>query len=195
MRITQVSLATLACAIAMPAHAQDETSSEANSGAEQQSGGIQEIVVTAQKREENVQDVPIAISAFGAETLQERAVGDVSQLSGITPNVTLDASTPFSARRSAASAPTTSRSTSTRRSASISTASISAARSAPTRTCSTSSGSRSSRVRKERCSAATRSAARSPSSRPRRETSSASRATSPPAASAGSRRAGSSRFR
>jgi len=96
MRITQVSLAALACAIAMPAYAQDETSSEPDLGAEQQSGGIQEIVVTAQKREENVQDVPIAISAFGAETLQERAVGDVSQLSGITPNVTLDASTPFS---------------------------------------------------------------------------------------------------
>jgi hypothetical protein len=29
--------------------------------------------VTAQKREENVQDVPIAISAFGREALPERA--------------------------------------------------------------------------------------------------------------------------
>lgn len=62
----------------------------------EQSGGIAEIVVTAQKRAENVQDVPIAISAFTAESLQERAVGSVSQLSAIAPNVNLDAGTPFS---------------------------------------------------------------------------------------------------
>ena len=58
--------------------------------------GIQDIVVTAQKRSENVQNVPISISAFTAGALQERSVGDVSQLSGLAPNVTLDASTPFS---------------------------------------------------------------------------------------------------
>ncbi|MES2303647.1 MAG: TonB-dependent receptor plug domain-containing protein, partial [Pseudomonadota bacterium] len=62
----------------------------------EQSGGIAEIVVTAQKRAENVQDVPIAISAFTSESLQERAVGSVAQLSAITPNVNLDAGTPFS---------------------------------------------------------------------------------------------------
>ncbi len=73
--------------IAAPAFAQDAQGDE---------GGIAEIVVTAQKRAENVQDVPIAISAFTASALQERSVGDVSALSGITPNVTLDASTPFS---------------------------------------------------------------------------------------------------
>src|SRR5690606_135788 len=90
MRVTQVSLAALACALAMPAVAQEQTPSA------ESTGGIQEIVVTAQKRAEDVQDVPIAISAFNAEALEERAVGNVSALSGITPNVTLDASTPFS---------------------------------------------------------------------------------------------------
>jgi iron complex outermembrane recepter protein len=64
--------------------------------AEDDQGGIAEIIVTAQKRTENVQDVPIAISAFTADALKERSVGDVSALSAITPNVTLDASTPFS---------------------------------------------------------------------------------------------------
>src|SRR5690606_13270997 len=91
MRVTQVSLTALACALAMPAVAQDQNPSTATTG-----GGIQEIVVTAQKRAEDVQDVPIAISAFNAEALQERAVGNISALSGITPNVTLDASTTFS---------------------------------------------------------------------------------------------------
>ncbi|KPL69529.1 TonB-dependent receptor [Erythrobacter sp. SG61-1L] len=88
MRFAPVSLAVLATALATPAFAQD-------AGTEDQ-GGIREIVVTAQKRAEDVQDVPIAISAFDATSLQERAVGSVAALSGITPNVTLDASTPFS---------------------------------------------------------------------------------------------------
>ncbi len=94
MKFAAVSVAALAVAIATPAVAQDRAPKESTQ--DQDSIGFEEIVVTAQKREENVQDVPIAISAFGAKTLDERAVGDVSQLSGITPNVTFDASTPFS---------------------------------------------------------------------------------------------------
>ncbi len=72
------------------------TTAHAQEGPPPESGGIAEIVVTAQKRAENVQDVPIAISAFTSEALQERAVGSVSQLSAIAPNVNLDAGTPFS---------------------------------------------------------------------------------------------------
>lgn len=89
MKFASVSVAALAAAIAMPAHAQDQADSEPN-------GGIAQIVVTAQKRAENVQDVPIAISAFSADALQERAVSSVASLSNISPNVTLDAGTPFS---------------------------------------------------------------------------------------------------
>lgn len=81
--------------IAGPAIAQGSPQSDANAAATGQ-GGIVEIVVTAQKRAENVQDVPIAISAFTSEALQERAIGSVSQLSAIAPNVNLDAGTPFS---------------------------------------------------------------------------------------------------
>jgi iron complex outermembrane recepter protein len=62
----------------------------------EETGGIQEIIVTAQKRSENVQNVPIAISAFTSEALSERAVTSVAALSNIAPNVTLDAGTPFS---------------------------------------------------------------------------------------------------
>jgi len=86
-----VSIGALAFGLAAPALAQD-----APPAAAPVVGGIGEIVVTAQKRAENVQDVPIAISAFTSSALQERAVGDVSQLSGLAPNVTLDAGAPFS---------------------------------------------------------------------------------------------------
>lgn len=57
---------------------------------------IEEIVVTAQKRSENVQQVPIAVSVFTSRALQERGISDVSQLANIAPNVTLDAGSPFS---------------------------------------------------------------------------------------------------
>ncbi len=76
-----------------PAWAQDAKSPTA---APVDNGGLQEIVVTAQKRAENVQDVPIAISAFTSNALSERAVTSVAALSNIAPNVTLDAGTPFS---------------------------------------------------------------------------------------------------
>lgn len=94
MRIASVSIAAMATVLAAPAFAQDQAQAESSTGSS--SGGIAEIVVTAQKRAENVQDVPIAISAFSADALQERAVGSVASLSNISPNVTLDAGTPFS---------------------------------------------------------------------------------------------------
>jgi len=87
----------------VPAMAQDAAAPAANSGATAPaaqpapaSEAIGEIVVTAQKRAENVQNVPIAISAFTSRALQERAVSNIAQLSAIAPNVNLDAGTPFS---------------------------------------------------------------------------------------------------
>ena len=56
---------------------------------------LQEIVVTAEKRSENVQKVPIAITAFTAGALQEKSITDVSGLSRLTPNVNLDTASPF----------------------------------------------------------------------------------------------------
>ncbi len=65
---------------------------------------IEEVVVTAQKRTENVQDVPIAISAFTAETVQAKGLGDLTRLSALTPNVNLDGGAPFSGDSSVLSA-------------------------------------------------------------------------------------------
>ena len=47
-------------------------------------GGV--IVVTAQKRAENVQDVPISIAAFSGETLEKNNVVNIEDLAKITPN-------------------------------------------------------------------------------------------------------------
>ena len=59
-------------------------------------GSIADIVVTAQKRSENLQNVPISISAFTAASLAARGVTDVTAIGNLAPNVTLDAGTPFS---------------------------------------------------------------------------------------------------
>jgi iron complex outermembrane receptor protein len=51
------------------------------------SAELQEIVVTAQKREQLVQDVPIAITAIDQAALQTNRVTSVTDLSGLAPNL------------------------------------------------------------------------------------------------------------
>lgn len=48
--------------------------------------GIEQIVVTAQRREEILQDVPISISAFTSETIEKNMFSDVSEYIMRTPN-------------------------------------------------------------------------------------------------------------
>jgi iron complex outermembrane receptor protein len=68
------------------------------------SGALQEVVVTAERRSENVQNVPIAITAFTNETLQQRNLTNVRALGDLTPGVNLDQGAPFSGDRSVLSA-------------------------------------------------------------------------------------------
>jgi iron complex outermembrane receptor protein len=50
-------------------------------------GALEEITVTAQRRAENIQDVPIAISAFSANELEKRNVGSPLELIQYVPNM------------------------------------------------------------------------------------------------------------
>lgn len=50
---------------------------------------VEEIVVTAQKREENIKDVPIAITAFSADKLDALGIDSVEDLDRITPGLTI----------------------------------------------------------------------------------------------------------
>ena len=61
----------------------DEASVQENAGAET------EIVVTAQKRTENVQDVPISIAAFSGDTLEKSNVLNLEGLPKLTPNLSV----------------------------------------------------------------------------------------------------------
>src|ERR1043165_765172 len=50
-------------------------------------GGLQTIMVTAQKRSENVQDVPISISTVTAASVQKAHTVNLEALTGAIPNV------------------------------------------------------------------------------------------------------------
>ncbi|MCC7413283.1 MAG: TonB-dependent receptor [Gammaproteobacteria bacterium] len=49
---------------------------------------LEEVVVTAQRREENLQDVPIAVTAFAAELIHDADVHDLTEISARTPGLT-----------------------------------------------------------------------------------------------------------
>ena len=50
--------------------------------------GLEEIVVTAQRRAENKQEIPLSVTAVTAEQLADRNITDVSQMEGISPGFT-----------------------------------------------------------------------------------------------------------
>ncbi|MEA3010461.1 MAG: iron complex outerrane recepter protein [Sphingomonadales bacterium] len=51
-----------------------------------------DIIVTARRREENLQDVPIAVTAYSGEALERTGATDITDLSDTTPNVTIETS-------------------------------------------------------------------------------------------------------
>jgi iron complex outermembrane receptor protein len=61
----------------------------ADAPAAKAASGLEEITVTARRREESLQDVPIAVSAFSAERLANVGALDITWLQQSTPNLTL----------------------------------------------------------------------------------------------------------
>jgi iron complex outermembrane receptor protein len=57
--------------------------------AAQETSGIEEIFVTAQKREERLQDVPLSVTAFNSEAIRELSVINSTDLAAHTPNLSI----------------------------------------------------------------------------------------------------------
>lgn len=53
---------------------------------------LEEVVVTAQKREERLQDVPVAVTAYSEAALRESGARNTADVLSMTPNVTFDQS-------------------------------------------------------------------------------------------------------
>src|SRR5688572_24071997 len=77
------SALALACVLANPVAANEvDTSAEA----EQPGGGLQDIVVTARKRTESVQDVPVAVTAISAAEIARKDLTSLEKVAASTPN-------------------------------------------------------------------------------------------------------------
>jgi outer membrane receptor protein involved in Fe transport len=82
--ITATLLAGTAMTIAAPVAAQDTVEDDSDNV----------IIVTAQKRSQNLQDVPIAITALGTETLDELQINEIRDVAKFLPSVTVQTSGP-----------------------------------------------------------------------------------------------------
>ena len=75
------ALAAATLAFAAPAMAQDAAASE------RATDTIEDIVVTATRREANVQDIGIAVTAISGEQLTQMGVRDSTDLAAVTPGL------------------------------------------------------------------------------------------------------------
>lgn len=76
-------ITALALGIAMPAHAQNEQAKD------KKDDSVQEIVVTAQFRQQNLQDTPLAITAVNSAIMEAKSQTNLAQVADSAPNVTL----------------------------------------------------------------------------------------------------------
>ena len=84
-------------ALASPAFAQDAPAqaepAEAPAAADEAAAASDDsIVVTARRRDENLQDVPVAVTAYTGEQLARQGALDITDVGDTTPNVTLETS-------------------------------------------------------------------------------------------------------
>ena len=49
---------------------------------------LEEVIVTATKRAESLQDIPVTVNAFSSEVIQEAGIGNASDLAIMTPSGT-----------------------------------------------------------------------------------------------------------
>lgn len=80
----------LSATVALPGvgYAQD-AETDAMPQAEDRGDQLNDIVVTAQRRSENVQDTPVSVNAYDAKSLQATGVDNIVQLSQIDPSVNI----------------------------------------------------------------------------------------------------------
>lgn len=100
-KIARAGTSLAAIASAVPAMAQNnapsaltapapaESAAQVGDAADGNEAGIGEIVVTAQKRSESLQKVPLAITAVGAEALQRSGITDLQGVTAAVPNLNL----------------------------------------------------------------------------------------------------------
>ena len=82
----------LVCGVSVSAlsFAQEAPASEAPQEIEQGARKLNTVIVTATRREENLQDVPIAVTAVSPDYLEQQGVNDVTDLASVAPSFSSD---------------------------------------------------------------------------------------------------------
>src|SRR5262245_5924746 len=65
-------------------------------------GALEEVTIIAQRREERLQDTPVAVTAFTAAAIDRLGVSNVQELAEFVPNVRFDFTAPISGASNAA---------------------------------------------------------------------------------------------
>lgn len=89
----KLTVSTVALVLSAPVLAQDATASS-QQPAEQASAGFGDIIVTAQKRGESLQKVPISISAYSGEQLEQLGITNSTEITEQIPGLQLNAWSP-----------------------------------------------------------------------------------------------------
>lgn len=87
--VLRTSIAAVAAMLATGAHAQETTASEGTND----SGGLADIVVTAQRREESLQRTALAVSAVSADQMANAGIADVTDLTKLVPSLVVQPAT------------------------------------------------------------------------------------------------------
>lgn len=83
-----VLLGTVACLMAAPAYAQDSGSPDsAVEVQDSRKGGLEDIVVTARRREENLQNIPVAATVVSSEQIQSYGINSIEKVSNLAPQL------------------------------------------------------------------------------------------------------------
>lgn len=64
--------------------------------------GLEEVTVTARRREESLQEAPLSVTVFGAENLAARGVTDIGEIAHFTPNLSFQNNPSFGGASNAA---------------------------------------------------------------------------------------------
>jgi iron complex outermembrane receptor protein len=90
MRTSSISVAAaVAFALYGPASFA-QTAPDSSATAAESSGALEEVVITAQKRTERLEDVPVSASVVSAQTLAAADIADLSDLNKLVPSVQLN---------------------------------------------------------------------------------------------------------
>jgi len=84
---SNIKIKPLAFAIACAVSGQAFAAAEAPAVEDNANKGVERISVTAQKRVSTLQETPIAITAFNAESLENLGIEDISDVNNLSPNV------------------------------------------------------------------------------------------------------------